>query len=521
MLGFFFGALNQAALAQSPTPLRVDPALLGLPPARKPETPFPAQDAAPPAGVPPNEESRERKSGLPSRDLDEDPMRAGKVERESTHPDAGEGTKPGALPPVEAPGAPEGEVPERGTVSPQDGGRIRDAAETMPESAILAKPAEIGVPDSTMTPAKASDPESAPGNARAGAMSAGRAREGEEENERGSRPAGGKIRDAGDLPQPRSERSRVPRAAEPAYPEEARRIGILRVDPRLLGLPAAVMAPETETKPEAETAAISNAPAFHDETFEGKIFSGEFVDDLPPPKLKLSKTLGPEAESGSGDERPIFLIADRVDGDGDNEMNAYGAAELRKPGLVVKADRLTYWPVEDEIEGEGNARLERAQDVVSGPKMRMKLEDKVGFFEKPSFFVKPQPKKMNTFWMRQPTDDDDASGFSPPLMVDFKRMNSRAIARTYSDIRGDADQLELKGENHYDLTNARFSTCSPENYDWYLKADELKLDLDKEEGRGRGATLYFKDIPLFYSPILPFSLSNARKSGFLAPSFGA
>jgi LPS-assembly protein len=241
-------------------------------------------------------------------------------------------------------------------------------------------------------------------------------------------------------------------------------------------------------------------------------------DDFPPPVLKLSKTLALPPEGNSGNDRPIFLVADRVDGDGRREINAKGAAELRKHGMIVTADRLTYWPVEDEIEGEGNARLEQGQGTVSGPKMRMKMDDKVGFFEKPSFFVRQEPKNtaVNQFWQR---DEEDSSGFAPPMMIDLKRRNSRAIAQTYSPVRGDADRLDLEGENHYNMTNARFTTCSPGNDDWYFKAGELRLDLDKERGRGKDATFYFKNIPVFYSPILPFPLSNARASGFLAPSF--
>ena len=78
-------------------------------------------------------------------------------------------------------------------------------------------------------------------------------------------------------------------------------------------------------------------------------------------------------------------------GDIDREFNAEGEAELRKIGTVVNADRLTYWPIDDEIEAEGNARLEQGEDLITGPKMRLKLEDQVGFFEQPSYTIKRQP----------------------------------------------------------------------------------------------------------------------------------
>ena len=58
---------------------------------------------------------------------------------------------------------------------------------------------------------------------------------------------------------------------------------------------------------------------------------------------------------------------------------------MRKIGTVVNADRLTYWPIDDEVEAEGNVRLEQGDDLITGPKMRLKVEDQVGFFEQPSY----------------------------------------------------------------------------------------------------------------------------------------
>ena len=86
--------------------------------------------------------------------------------------------------------------------------------------------------------------------------------------------------------------------------------------------------------------------------------------------------------------------------------------------------------------------------------------------------------------------------------------------------RGDADRIDFEGENQYRLTNSTYTTCVPGNDDWYLKTSDLKLDYDREIADGSDGTLYFKDVPIVYSPWMSFSLNNQRKSGFLAPSFG-
>ena len=73
----------------------------------------------------------------------------------------------------------------------------------------------------------------------------------------------------------------------------------------------------------------------------------------------------------SPEPRPVFLSAQRMQGEIDREFVAEGDAELRKVGSVVNADLMTYWPLEDEVEAEGSVRLQQQDDVMTGPKMRL------------------------------------------------------------------------------------------------------------------------------------------------------
>ena len=45
-------------------------------------------------------------------------------------------------------------------------------------------------------------------------------------------------------------------------------------------------------------------------------------------------------------------------------------------------------------------------------------------------------------------------------------------------------------------------TCKPADPGWYVKADELALDYDREVGEGKNGTIYFRDVPIFHSPWL-------------------
>jgi LPS-assembly protein len=257
-------------------------------------------------------------------------------------------------------------------------------------------------------------------------------------------------------------------------------------------------------------------------------------DVLPALALRSSKTMEP-LTSDSAVPRPVFLNAQRMGGDVNREFIAEGDAELRKIGTVVNADRLTYWPIDDEVEAEGNVRLEQGDDLITGPKMRLKIEDQVGFFEQPSYTIKRQPlpgskaaadKAYAAQFAEQPGGDSWlSSGFASPRVLDIKPGETsfdptKKSGPIMTEARGEADRIDFEGENQIRLTNGTYTTCAPGNDDWYARADSLKLDYDREVAEGTDGAVYFKGMPIIYSPWLSFSLNNERKSGFLSPTFG-
>jgi LPS-assembly protein len=84
---------------------------------------------------------------------------------------------------------------------------------------------------------------------------------------------------------------------------------------------------------------------------------------------------------------------------------------------------------------------------------------------------------------------------------------------------GSAEKLYLEGENQFRFTNATWTSCKPDQPDWYLKANELDLDYDTNVGEARAAPV-FKGVPLGYLPWADFPLADQRRSGVLSPTFG-
>ncbi len=460
------GAYATDSLAQASVPLRVDPALLGLPPASPAEAPAPAAPTPPSAEKPRVEIEPVESAVVETRPVENE---AEVVEPAKTSKGSVQETP---TPPVASP------VPA-GVVEPAG---LAPAVPARPE----AKQAEP-VPQVQVQPAK---------------------------------PV---ARQAVQAP-----------SSVPAVPAGAvSTLAPLRVDPALLGLPP--VAPATSSSgsviagsgsPVAGVA-VSAATASGGPTATGAEKpprdEDQVPDALPPLALRSSKTMVPPPKVSSV-PLPVFLSAQRMGGLIDREFVAEGDSEIRKIGTIVNSDRLTYWPIDDEVEAEGNVRLEQGGDFITGPKMRLRLEDQVGYFEQPSYTIKRQPqagskaatdKAYAAAYSGQQGAGFWSSGFATPSV-----QASTKSGPTMTEARGEADRIDFEGVNQIRLTNGTYTTCAPGNDDWYAKSSNLKLDYDREVGDGDDGTVYFKGVPIFYSPWLSFSLNNQRKSGVLAPTFG-
>jgi LPS-assembly protein len=209
----------------------------------------------------------------------------------------------------------------------------------------------------------------------------------------------------------------------------------------------------------------------------------------PPPRMKTAPYLEPPPAKAlkptpnttliGNDREAIFLRADRLEGEGRNWIEAEGNAELRSRRQSVIADWIHYDIATDEFWGRGNVIVRRGADWITGPEAKYRRDDDTGFFRAPEFHVGE------------------------------------------NNSRGDATLLTFLGPDKYEVANARYTTCVAENNDWYLTSADVELDKSRLVGTAHNATVYFKELPILYSPYLTFPLSNERKSGFLTPIYGS
>ncbi len=88
------------------------------------------------------------------------------------------------------------------------------------------------------------------------------------------------------------------------------------------------------------------------------------------------------------------------------------------------------------------------------------------------------------------------------------------------DRRATGDATAMRGEpgGVFELDGASYSTCPPEQLDWYIRADRMTLNTAEGVGVARGISMHFKGVPVFALPIFSFPIGSQRKTGFLAPA---
>lgn len=184
-------------------------------------------------------------------------------------------------------------------------------------------------------------------------------------------------------------------------------------------------------------------------------------------------------------ETPLFYRAQSIDGVSEKVIEAWGAVELRDRTHRFNADWARYDAEKDEIWAKGNVRVRRLGDTISGPEMRINRGTSTGFIKEATYELGPSPTRPSQF-----------------------------------HARGSATEVILAGPDRYQATDATYTTCTASD-EWLLHMKELDIDQMRQVGTAHNVVLYFKDVPIMYTPWLDFPLNRDRKSGVLAPSFGS
>ncbi len=202
----------------------------------------------------------------------------------------------------------------------------------------------------------------------------------------------------------------------------------------------------------------------------------------PSVQLKSSGRLSPASPAGKPAPGPTHVEADLISGHDHREMVAEGKVILRNLREQLEADWLRYDEATDLAEARGNVVFTRNRDLLEGSTLKLKLEERLGDMQDVRFqFVSPEGKR----------------------------------------VRGTAETLTFAGPDVYRMDDATYTSCPPGNQDWVLQMDDLQLDYISSLGSARQVQVRYMNIPILYTPWMDFALDDKRKSGFLAPTYGA
>jgi LPS-assembly protein len=177
-------------------------------------------------------------------------------------------------------------------------------------------------------------------------------------------------------------------------------------------------------------------------------------------------------------EMGSFLAGDSIRLDQSNTVIITGDAQVRRIDSVIKGDRIDYQRDTGQVKVRGNGLLMRDGSIVKGPEIDFNVDTETGAVQTPDFWL-------------------GATGGS-----------------------GKAEKAEIFSRSRMRLDNMTYSGCPCPKPSWYIKSPQVDLDFDQNEGVARNGVLYFKDVPILYSPWLSFPVRKERKSGFLLPTYG-
>lgn len=190
---------------------------------------------------------------------------------------------------------------------------------------------------------------------------------------------------------------------------------------------------------------------------------------------RLQEQLSP-AEKRQG---MSLIEAERIEARPDMDVVLEGKVVLRRPGMVVRADRLEYDQTREHVSAQGHVQINRQGNRFEGPGVELQLDSFQGRFEAPRF-------------------------------------------RLASGGHGDAREIEFIDEDRMAAHQARYTTCrvtpGPEWLpEWFMKAGRIRTDMAEGAGVAEDVQVQFLGVKSPTLPDVKFPLESNRASGLLSP----
>ncbi len=193
------------------------------------------------------------------------------------------------------------------------------------------------------------------------------------------------------------------------------------------------------------------------------------VGHCPGPPDMLPRVLAPAGEE-------VQLGAQTLYGEGRQDYRLEGEVSLRQGPLYLEADQARYSRQTQQLEASGRIFFQQPGVVVQGDGAAINLQTRRGQVDSARYYLPEH------------------------------------------GARGDAARVDFS-KTTADLDQATYTTCDKPARGWELRARDIALDQQENEGVARHVRLHVAGVPVLYLPYISFPLAG-RKSGFLAPTLG-
>lgn len=155
-----------------------------------------------------------------------------------------------------------------------------------------------------------------------------------------------------------------------------------------------------------------------------------------------------------------------------------GDVKFTQGNRILSADEIILYQLTNILTAEGNVILEDSTSTVTGQTLKANLDTKDAELSQVNYLLHGQA----------------ANGEAKTVYITNSGDNILMQRSTYSE-------------------------CPLGDNSWVLRASSINIDNVEESAEAYNATLYFKDVPIFYMPYFTYPTTDKRKSGLLFPSF--
>lgn len=206
------------------------------------------------------------------------------------------------------------------------------------------------------------------------------------------------------------------------------------------------------------------------------VHSPAFSSESRAPQIKSATHL--RVHPVSEDDMSVYFTADTIKRTDDGEIILSGDAQVRRIDSIAKGEEIRYEQEQGDLSIRGNGRLIRQGTIINSPAIDYNLKSETGQVQAPQFSF-------------------GGSGGS-----------------------GKAEEAHLLSKDHLRMKTVEYTGCPCPAPAWFIRSPQVDLYNDSNTGVAKNGVLYFKNVPILYSPYLTFPLREERKSGFLVPSYG-